>query len=89
MIAKRMTDGTALHHIRNFKAEFETGGAKLDAVLTRDEVVKMIRSGTEHFYVIGDDDSQAKCEVVEDKPPYVKSTPDKSKRDNLLSLPNF
>ena len=90
MIAKRMSGGTEVRHVRTFKAEFESPqGAKLGAELSREEVVKIILGGKDRFYVVGDDGSEADCEVVDAKPRYVKSTPDRSKRDNLLSLPDF
>ena len=89
MIAKRMTGGTEVHHIRTFKAEFENSpGIELDIELSREEVIRKINNG-DRFFVIGDDGIEADCEVVEGTPRYVKSTPDESKRDNLLSLPDF
>jgi hypothetical protein len=90
MEAKRMSGGSELHHITDFKVSFGTpGGAQLDGELSRAGVVKMIEVGKSRFYVIGDDGSEADCEVVDASPKYVKSRPDKSKRDNLLSLPSF
>jgi hypothetical protein len=90
MEAKRMSGGDELHHITDFKVSFKTPkGATLTGELTRAEVVKMIETKKERFFVIGDDKSEADCEVVDASPKYVKSKPDKSKRDNLLSLRSF
>jgi hypothetical protein len=92
MTAKRLIGGTEVLHIRTFMAEFDVAGTEGMAIeLSREEVCAKINTG-DRFFVVGDDGSEADCEVVnatQTKSRYVRSEPDGSKADNLLSLPNF
>jgi hypothetical protein len=60
--------------------------------MSRNQVIRRIEAGT-NFYTVGSDGSRA--EVVVMRPDaqhpldYIKTTPDETVADNLLSLPEF
>jgi hypothetical protein len=57
---------------------------------TRAAMVDFVREHPKEAFVIStNDNTYAFLEVVNAQPPYVKTLPDSTRADNLLSLPRF
>lgn len=54
---------------------------------TREQVIQSIETGTNTFYVMDSSGRRANLIVVNTQPKYVRTTPDGTVTDNLLSLP--
>lgn len=82
IVAIRKHDRYSSHeHITHVKYD--------SAVHTREEVIQLIRAGTDTFYV-SVQGAKAYVEVVYPpypRSPYIRTYPDRTGRDNLLSLP--
>lgn len=75
--------GSELHHIEKMK------GPSMGED-TREGIVRRIDNRIDSFFCDGDDGSEANCVTVHDRNgSYVKTKPDKSRRDNLLALPRY
>lgn len=76
-------DGNQEEHITDVKLS-------VGIIQTRDEVVRNIDRGQQYYFVIGGGRS-AKVISVHPYfgPPYIRTAPDNTLKDNLLSLPRF
>lgn len=75
--------GTSEQHITNVK--LSSGSS-----YTRSEVVKNIDSGIGHYFTTGDGKIATVISVHPSSgDPYIKTKPDSTVKDNLLSLPRF
>ncbi|GHG90251.1 DUF3892 domain-containing protein [Comamonas sp. JC664] len=85
IIAVRLSGGDRLEHITDLKwQEPATGWSNTN---TRAEMVAWIDNGNEARVRVGSNES--KVEVVRANPPYLRSSPNNTTADNLLSLPRF
>jgi hypothetical protein len=83
-----------LQHIEDLRwvSVYEPGGSVTGAskTSTRAQMVTYVRSNPGDAFAMNAAGTHlARLEVVEAQPPYVKTAPDTTKSDNLLSLPRF
>jgi hypothetical protein len=75
--------GSSEQHITHIKISTGT-------TYTRAEAVKNIDSGIEHYFTTGDGKTATVVTVHPNSgEPYIKTKPDSTIKDNLLSLPRF
>ncbi|MFP2961017.1 DUF3892 domain-containing protein [Myxococcus sp. 1LA] len=83
--AVRLSGGERLEHITHLKwVNRATGGSESS---TRATIVAWIDQGIDVRVQVGR--SESKVEVVRANPPYLRSSPNNTTADNLLSLPRF
>ncbi len=82
-VRKKHSSALRLDYIDKVKA---TDGSGLTYWLFRAEVINLILSNGNRFFVNGDDGTRSEV-MIESH--YIRTRPDASKRDNLLSLPTF
>ena len=85
IIAVRLAGGDRLEHITHVK--WEDRVKRSNGQSTRAEMVVWIDDGNEVRVRVGSNES--KVHVVRTNPPYLKTSPNDTTADNLLSLPRF
>ncbi|CAM4290242.1 MULTISPECIES: DUF3892 domain-containing protein [Myxococcus] len=83
--AVRLSGGNRLEHITDLK--WENRATSESGSSTRAQIVAWIDQGNEARVQVGY--SESKVEVVRADPPYLRSSPNNTTVDNLLSLPRF
>jgi hypothetical protein len=88
------SSGTRLEHIANLRyAQASKAGEYANANpqdATRAEMYKFVRDNPKQAYAISqNDNTYAFLEAVNGTVQYVKTIPDSTKSDNLLSLPRY
>jgi hypothetical protein len=94
IIAIHMTGLEHLQHIETLRwVQVARPGAAATTQpqdATRAEMVQFVRNNPgEAFALSAADNTYALLEAVTAQPPYVRTRPDSTTRDNLLSLPRF
>ena len=92
--AVHMVGSEHLQHIESLRwvQVDQPGGpaTTAEAQSLRADMVDFLRSNPEQVFALNAAGTQyAFLEVVEAQPPYVKTVPDATKTDNLLSLPRY